>query len=111
MISVTGSCNRNPLNLSPSYHKPKLAHGEMTVDVVIVLLLLSRFGFASQGYITSDLGGNHGWGLGFHGPDQYASVSNYFTASPYWPKQNISGDNHFFDFLFRLQHLLCWVYF
>ena len=42
-------------------------------------------------YSATDIGGNHGWSLGFHGPDQYASISSYLTASEYWPKQNITG--------------------
>ena len=69
----------------------------MTLRVAIIILVICVGRVVSSSYnSTSDLtgfGGNQGWGLGFHGPDQYASVSNYFTASQYWPKQNISGNN------------------
>ena len=57
----------------------------------IILLVLTRVDFAYPADFSADFGGNQGWGLGFHEPDQYASVSSYFTASPYWPKQNITG--------------------
>lgn len=63
----------------------------MIIFAVAVILLLAESKFASPAYSITDLGETHGFGLGFHGPDQYASVSNYFTASQYWPKQNITG--------------------
>ena len=69
---------------------------------LFLVAVLARVAFTCASDCSADLGGNQGWGLGFHEPDQYASVSSYFTASPYWPKQNITGEKespYFFHLL------------
>ena len=63
----------------------------LAIVVVILVSSLVDVGLAIETVSTADVGGNQGWGLGFHGPDQYASVSSFFTASQYWPQQNITG--------------------
>jgi hypothetical protein len=49
------------------------------------------------------IGGNRGWGIGFHGDGESASFSDFLPKKEYWPSDQITGfrSNIFNVFIYK----------
>lgn len=56
-----------------------------------LFILVGLYFVQGWGSLTSDGGGNFGWGVSSSSSTQYASVPGYFRPATYWPINNITG--------------------